>query len=293
MHLPGFWQTFGPLFGVNLFVILALITFAVISRSRPRTAEIEDRHSSMILGRWIREFWFWLTHPIFKFFLYFRVSPNAISIIGTVVAVFAAAAFATGRIGLGGWLMVMGASLDLFDGRVARANNQVTLAGSYIDSCMDRISEALTMAGIVFLYRDSLFFWIAMAALIGSQLTSYTKTKGETMGVDYKGGIMQRPERIVYLGAGAIITPMIAYLLYPVFVKLFPLPTYSTLELYVYLIPIAFVALFSIGTSLVRIVNIMKLLDKKQFGDQNIIQLQSHINSNKNPTSKNLGTTHG
>jgi len=268
MDRPSFWMSIGPLLVVNLFTITMLIIFAIISRNQPKTAEIEDRHSSLILGKWIREFWFWLTYPIYKFFIYFKISPNAISIMGTIVALLSGICFALGHIGLAGWVMVLGASLDLFDGRVARELNRVTLAGSYIDSCMDRISEGLTMVGIVYFYSDSFIFWVAMAAFIGSQITSYTKAKGETMGVEYAGGMMQRPERIAYMGGGAIVAPLMAYFIYPFTMVKWPDISYLDLIGYVYMIPLIFVAFFSIVASLNRIVKIMKLLDKKEFGSK-------------------------
>lgn len=266
MNQPSFWVTFGPLLAVNGFVVFMALVFWVLSRNRPKTDEIEERHSSLILNKWVREFWFWLTHPIFWFFVKFKISPNAISIGGSFGALFSGIAFALGYIGWGGWIMVLGASLDLFDGRVARALNRETLAGSYIDSCMDRISEGLTLIGIAYLYKDNFGFWIVMVVFLASQLTSYTKCKGETMGIEYAGGMMQRPERIAYLGAGAIIMPMVAYALYPWIQKHYSW-SYSYFEQLIYLIPLVFVGVFATFASVDRIVNIMKLLDKKQFGD--------------------------
>lgn len=268
MVVPSFWITMGPILAINSFVIACAIFFAFIYNRRPKTDEIEDRHSSIILNRWVREFWFWLTNPIFKFFIFFKISPNAISMTGGIVALFCAVAFIYGHFGLGGWLMVFGASLDLFDGRVARATNSSTLAGSYIDSTLDRISEGITLTGIAFFYRNSFVFWIVMLAYLGSQLTSYTKAKGETMGVEYAGGMMQRPERIAYLGAGGILTPVFAYILYPMILKKYPNLSYLAFESYIYMIPLSFVALFSTLTSINRIINVMKLLDKKQFGSK-------------------------
>lgn len=260
-----FWQSFAPLLAVNIVVVCAVLVFAVISKSRPKTKEIEDRHSSVILNKWIREFWFWFTHPIFRFFIYFKISPNAISIMGTVVALFSAVAFALGGIGLGGWLMVLGASLDLFDGRVARATSRSTLAGSYIDACMDRISEALTLSGIAYLYRNSPVLWLVLAVYLGSMLTSYAKAKGQAMGVDYSGGMMQRPERIVYLGAGGILTPVVAYGLFPLVSAEISGLTHQQLEMFVYVVPLGFVAVLCNVTALRRIIIVMKSLTKKQF----------------------------
>ncbi|HLD43844.1 MAG TPA: CDP-alcohol phosphatidyltransferase family protein [bacterium] len=259
-----FWFTFGPLFFVNAFIVVSLVVFIVISRHRPKTAEIEERHSSIILNKWIREFWMWLLEPIFRFFIFFHISPNAISITGCVVAIFSAAAFAVGHFGLGGWLMVLGASLDFFDGRVARATNRCTQAGSFIDSCLDRVSEGLTLTGLAFFYRDSFIFWVVMLAYLGSMLTSYTKAKGETMGVAYSGGMMQRPERIAYLGAGGILAPVFAYALFPLLFPRFPQLTLLGLVGYVYLIPLFFVTVLSNVAALNRMINIMRILDKQK-----------------------------
>jgi CDP-diacylglycerol---glycerol-3-phosphate 3-phosphatidyltransferase len=259
-----FWLTFGPLFIVNGFIVVAFVTFIFISRKRPKTKDIEERHSSVVLNKWIREFWMWLLEPFFKFFIFFKISPNAISILGSIVALFAAIAFAVGHFGLGGWLMVLGSSFDFFDGRVARATNRCTLAGSFIDSCLDRVSEGITLTGLAFYYRDSFIFWIVMLAYLSSILTSYSKAKGETMGIDYSGGMMQRPERIAYLGAGGILAPVFSYFLHSYALGWCPTLTVQQLTGYIYLLPLSFVAIFCSATAIKRVVNIMILLDKKE-----------------------------
>lgn len=264
MNTPSFWITLGPLFAINVYVACALVVFSFIYKKRPKNPEIENRHSSVILNKWIREFWMWLTQPVFNFFIAFKIKPNTISSWGTVMALLSGVAFVFNHIGLGGWLMVIGASLDFFDGRVARATNQSTIAGSFFDSSMDRVSEGLTVTGIAWHYKDSFIFWIAMAVYLGSMLTSYTKAKGETMGIDYSGGMMQRPERLAYLGAGGILTPMFAYFSYPLALKFFPNLSYFDLEGYIYALPLTFVAVFCSIAAYNRIVNIMKLLNNKE-----------------------------
>lgn len=265
-----FWLSFGPLIFVNCYVLSALVLFVFVSKKRPKTAEIQDRRDSVILNKWIREFWLWLTMPIFNFFIAIKITPNWISFLGTFGALASAAAFACGRIGLGGWLMVLGASLDFFDGRVARATNQESRAGSFLDSCMDRVSEGIVLSGIAFMYRSSFIFWIVMAAYLGSMLTSYSKSKGENMGIEYEGGMMQRPERIAYLGAGAVFTPMVVFLLSPLLVKFFPTLSYFQFESSLYTLPLSMVAIFCLSASLNRIINIMKLLNRGERGVQKI-----------------------
>ena len=266
MPTSVFWYSIFPLLVINAYTLGALVIFSFIYKKMPKTAEVEDRHSSVVLNKWIREYWMWLTAPIFRFLLWTKITPNGVSFTGTCFAALSGVAIAFGYIGLCGWLMVIGASFDFFDGRLARMTNQQTEAGSFFDSSLDRMSEGLTLTGIVYYYRDSYVFWIAMAIYLGSMLTSYTKAKGETMGVNYAGGMMQRPERLAYLGAGAILAPMVAYFLLPLIVKWFPGLTLQALEAFLYSLPLSIVAIFCITTSINRIVNIMKSLTKKEFG---------------------------
>ncbi len=259
MNLNSFWFTFGPLIAVNTYVTLALILFFFISKNRPKDKEIEERHSSLILNKWIREFWMWLLNPLYRILVFFKFTPNVISLLGTVLACLSALAFVFNHIGLGGWVMVLGASFDFFDGRIARETGQTSRAGSFFDSSMDRVSEGATLTGIAFMYRhDTLGFFIVMAVYLGSMLTSYTKSKGETMGVDYSGGMMQRPERLAYLGAGAIVTPMLAYFIYPYIGD--KVTDIFMLEKCLYLLPVAFVGVFCNLAAYNRIVNIMQRL---------------------------------
>lgn len=266
MDTDSFWFSFGPLLVVNVYVFVALGVFFFIGKRRPKTAEVENRHSSVILNKWIREFWMWLTQPIYRFFIYFKVRPNTISFLGTFMALLSGLAFVYNHIGLAGWIMVIGASLDFFDGQVARATGQSSRAGSFFDASMDRISEGVTLSGIAYMYRhETIPFFIVMVVYLGSMLTSYTKAKGETMGIDYSGGMMQRPERLAYLGAGAILTPMIALFLWPLISPSREAGfTLFGLEKLLYLLPVVFVAIFCSVAAYHRIVNIMKLLKKSE-----------------------------
>lgn len=255
------WFTLAPVIAINTYVICGLVIFSFIYKKRPKTADIENRHSSVILNKWIREFWWWITEPVLRFFLHFKIRPNTISLWGTILAGLSGVAFVFGEIGLGGWLMIAGASLDFFDGRVARMTGQQTKAGAFFDSSMDRVSEGLTLTGIAFLYRDSPIFWIVMAAYLGSSMTSYVKARGEAVGVDYAGGMMQRPERLAYMGASAVMLPMIMmgmHFLKPEWVGDPQRFTYLA-----YGIPMAFIAIFSNLATYNRIRGIMLLIRKK------------------------------
>lgn len=276
MGTREFWLSFGPLVFINSYVILALVVFVFVSKKRPLTAEIQDRRDSVILNKWIREFWLWLTMPVFNFFIAIKMSPNWISVLATFIALTSAVAFAFGRIGLGGWLMVLSACCDFFDGRVARATNRESQAGSFLDSCMDRVSEGIILSGIAYMYRDSFVFWIVMAAYLGSMVTSYSKSKGENMGIQYGGGMMQRPERVAYLGAGAAFTPVVVFLFSPWLVKYLPDYSWFQIESTLYALPITMVAIFGMSAGYNRIINVVKLLNKQEFGTSEIQRKSSN-----------------
>ncbi len=261
----SFLSVFGPVIGLNLLALGAFVVFVFLSRSLPKSEEIQRKHSSVILGKWVREYWWWLTSPILKALLYFKVRPNAISIAGAVMAGLSGYIFSFGHLSLGGWVMVIGASFDFFDGRVARLTNSVTDAGCFIDSSLDRVGEALTLTGLAWFYKDSYGFFIVMAVYLGSMVTSYSKARGETLGINFSGGMMQRPERIAYTGAGAILSPLFAYGL----IK--NVPYFANFDFYdlqhmIFLVPLAFVAFFCNLTAVHRMIRIMQLLDEKQFG---------------------------
>lgn len=269
MDKQAFWISIGPLLVINAYFLIHLIIFPFIYHKVEKVDFIEDRHHSKILGKWIRYFWIWTTNPLFRFFIRIKITPNQISTIGTLMGVLSGLAFAfshhwigVGSFGLGGWLMIFGGSLDFMDGRVARATGQESLAGAFFDSVMDRVAECVVFAGLAWYFRDSWILWLIMAAFSGAMLTSYSKCRGDKMGVVYEGGTMQRPERVVYTGVGAIFTPLIALFL----LKYFPNAFANIKEAsdLVYAVPMAFVAFFANYTTWNRIRNIMKLLDQKE-----------------------------
>jgi CDP-diacylglycerol--glycerol-3-phosphate 3-phosphatidyltransferase len=263
MDRSSFLQSLIPLLAVNGGFLCLLAIFAVKTRNKPRSKFVEERHSSVILNKWIREYWIWITDPVVQFFIRSNWSPNTISFIGSILGVLAGAFYALGYIGLASWTMIFGASFDIFDGRVARETGRITKSGAFFDSVLDRISESCVFIGLAYYYRESVVFWFVMLASLGAMMTSYTKNRGNAMGVDYEGGLMQRPERIVYVAVSGIFLPVIAYLLYGI-------PAISSrcdLHTFIdglYAVPLGFVALMTNLTTVDRIRANMRLLDAKQ-----------------------------
>ena len=144
-----------------------------------------------------------LTHLLTKW----GVSPNSISIAGLVITVLAALAFTAGYIRLGGVLVLIGGLCDTFDGVIARSAGKATRYGAFFDSVIDRYSELVMFFGIAahfVLTKEYLTLLAILFAMCGSIMVSYSRARAESLGFSANIGIMQRAERIVLLGFGAL-----------------------------------------------------------------------------------------
>jgi CDP-diacylglycerol--glycerol-3-phosphate 3-phosphatidyltransferase len=135
------------------------------------------------------------------------VSPNTITTIGTLCTLVAAGFFAAGHISIGGWVLGLTALFDVLDGTVARRTGRETVFGAFYDSTLDRVADGAVLAGITIFYASETphhslpMVIVALAAIIGTFLTSYTRARAEALGIDAKVGLIQRPERVVLLSA--------------------------------------------------------------------------------------------
>ena len=138
-----------------------------------------------------------------------RISPDALtaagvglSILGAVVVWFEYLGW--GWFWVGAALFVVGAILDILDGALARAGGKSTVFGAFLDSTTDRVGEFFMLAAIAYVFavdgRD-VFVVVAVAAVAGSLLVSYTRARAEALGLDGKAGLMGRAERVVLLAA--------------------------------------------------------------------------------------------
>jgi phosphatidylglycerophosphate synthase len=143
-----------------------------------------------------------------RFLLARGLKPNHLTIASLVTSVLSAIAFAIGWLAEGGVLFLLAGLLDVFDGRVARAGGMTTRAGALLDSVCDRWGELLVLGGLAFHARGGLALAAALGAIAGSFLVSYTRARGETLGVRMKDvGFLQRPERILAVGVASLLAP--------------------------------------------------------------------------------------
>jgi peptidoglycan lytic transglycosylase len=161
-----------------------------------------------MLGRYREPVRSWIDPIGLALYRRLHLRPNHLTIIGLGVSLLAATAFGAGHIRKGGLLLILAGLCDFFDGSLARASGQVSSFGAFLDSVIDRYSDLVVLLAIVVLYaqvpltRGAI---VAMAGLIGSMMVSYTKARAESIGVRCTVGIMERPERMICLIAGALL----------------------------------------------------------------------------------------
>ena len=169
--------------------------------------------------------------PGAKFFRAIKLTPNGITILGFLITVVSAYLVGAGWLVAGGIVFLFAGGLDLMDGALARLTGTVSPFGALLDSVFDRLSEAALFVGIaVHALRDDIsddrkifFITVLLLALIFSQVVSYLRARGEGLGVFTKAGVMTRPERVVLLGVGLIVSQIEWFLLAIAIVSCFTL----------------------------------------------------------------------
>lgn len=145
-----------------------------------------------------------LTQPVNLALHRLRVSADHLTLAGIVFGALAALAFAEGRFPLGGLFLTLAGVADMFDGSLARASGSATPFGSFIDSVADRATDCIILGGIAWHYRGHQELIVVLTAIGGSYLVSYTRARAEGLGITCDVGLMERPERMILLVAGAL-----------------------------------------------------------------------------------------
>ncbi|MGI8497909.1 MAG: CDP-alcohol phosphatidyltransferase family protein, partial [Gemmatimonadaceae bacterium] len=193
------------LFG-SLFLSVPL--FPLVGRVLPLNGDVARRPTTALLGFWVRDWLMWVIGPLERAFVRSGVSPDVFNLLGVFFGGAAGVAYATGggRLSLAGWLILPGGACDVFDGRIARARGMASNRGAFLDSTLDRFSETFAFMGLAFRFAGDPGAVVAVAlALGGSLLVSYTRARGEALGVSCRGGIMQRAERLVLLALASLL----------------------------------------------------------------------------------------
>ena len=205
------WLPLVPAAVVSLYFLIGLLVFAVRSMiwGVRHDRELEARGRSILIGNFLKSFFSWIIQPLWRLVLASGISPNGITVAAMIIGGGAGVAVATGHFALGGWLFLLSGTLDTFDGRLARARNQVTTAGAAFDSLLDRYADGAMLIGLAFYFRGSWVLLPALAAIFGTSMVPYVRAKAESFGVAMKDGLMQRPERVLTLGVAVVLSPWV------------------------------------------------------------------------------------
>lgn len=162
-----------------------------------------------------------ITQPLINLLARAGVTPNALTAMGFLINILATVVFVYGTnaargnlkyVALGGCVILLAGLFDMMDGRLARVSKQESRFGALFDSVLDRYSELVMFLGICYYlvaqgyFLSSLFAFIAM---IGSVMVSYVRARAEGLGVECRGGLMQRPERVLLVGITAILCGLV------------------------------------------------------------------------------------
>jgi CDP-diacylglycerol--glycerol-3-phosphate 3-phosphatidyltransferase len=149
-----------------------------------------------------RAFWTKVFSPVARLFLRLGISPDAVTIVGTIgVCTGALVFFPRGDFLIGVLVCTAFVFSDLVDGHMARLSGSSTKWGAFLDSTLDRFGDAAIFAGLALYYAgpgDSRpLTGLAIYCLVLGSITSYARARAESLGMQAKGGIAERADRLV------------------------------------------------------------------------------------------------
>lgn len=189
----------------------ALASMAVyrVSRACPSHQDLTGRGGSFVLGYWVRNWFYWLIRPLTRASIAIGLTPLFYNLFAVACGLGSMVAYATQHFPVAGLLVFVSGVADVMDGEVARATSTADARGAFLDSTLDRFTEFAAFVGLAYFFASG---WVAVAvvaALGGSLLVSYTRARGESLGVVCKVGLMQRAERMILLGLGSVLDPSV------------------------------------------------------------------------------------
>ncbi len=214
--------------------------------------------------------------PVVKAFIKLGLTPNMVTTIGFILNIGVAVIFILGAeegnrgdlsyVGWAGGMILFAGVFDMLDGQVARLGNMSSKYGALFDSVLDRYSELVMFLGICYYlighhyFLSSLFAFIG---LIGSMMVSYVRARAEGLGIECKGGLMQRPERVVLLGVSALLCGLIGNYIggeYKLYITGIPFQVFESISIFT--VPITILAILTNITAINRMRDSKKALER-------------------------------
>src|SRR5690606_36169861 len=219
-----------------------------------------------------------IINPFVKGLIWLGLTPNAVTTIGLMLNIGVAALFIVGAektnqgdlsyVGWGGALILFAGLFDMLDGQVARLGNMSSKLGAFYDSVLDRYSEMFMFLGVCYYLVSHHYFLsslFAFIALIGSMMVSYTRARAEGLGIECKGGLMQRPERVVIMGLAALLCGISSHYIgvdFKISVPGLPIHIFETMSIFT--LPITIMAVLTNITAISRIKQAKKGMEAQE-----------------------------
>ncbi|GAB6077488.1 CDP-alcohol phosphatidyltransferase family protein [Hydrogenobaculum acidophilum] len=141
-------------------------------------------------------------YPIVVFLKDNNVNPNAVSLSGVIVISIGSFLIYKDYNHIGAIVLLLGGLFDALDGALARFTGKSSSFGAFLDSTVDRISDALPIGAMILFFskaQDIEGVFLGLLALIFSFTVSYTKARSHSLGVDIPVGVFERTERFAVI----------------------------------------------------------------------------------------------
>jgi phosphatidylglycerophosphate synthase len=215
-----------------------------------------------------------IINPFVRLLVRLGFTPNAVTLTGLVLNMGVAVLFIVGGVhglrgdlryvGWGGALILFAGLFDMLDGQVARIGKMQSSYGALFDSVLDRYSELFTFLGICYYLVAHHYFLSSLVGffgLIGSMMVSYTRARAEGLGIECKGGLMQRPERVVLMGVSALACGIASNWIdgsYKLFIPGVPFHVFETMSIFTF--PLTALAVLANITAVSRLLQAKRAL---------------------------------
>ena len=154
-----------------------------------------------------------ITRPVIPLISKLHITPDAMTICGVIINLAAAVVIGFGHQLIGGIVFLAAGLFDLLDGALARYMQKTTKFGAVLDSVSDRVTEGALFLSFIFITSVAVWpfsvVWelvLIFLAMIGSFLTSYIRARAEALGIDCTVGLFTRPERVIIVALGLLLS---------------------------------------------------------------------------------------
>jgi CDP-diacylglycerol--glycerol-3-phosphate 3-phosphatidyltransferase len=168
---------------------------------------------TQLLQGWARS----MARRVAQIFVKTPITPNMLTLFGLVLNAVVAALLATNHLVAGGLMIIAAGLFDMLDGALAKITNRMSTFGAFLDSVVDRYSEALILLGLLLHYyylqgtQSILEIVLIYVILVGSMMISYARARAGALHIHNEVGILARPERIILLAIGLIFQTVLLF----------------------------------------------------------------------------------